>query len=82
MIFAVGMKTDLEFMGTDKPALTPRNWIVTDERQASSLAGVFAAGDVSSGPASIAGAVGDGRRAAFGVHALLTGEGCPRMGDQ
>lgn len=39
VIFAVGMKTDLEFMGTDKPALTPRNWIVTDERQASSLAG-------------------------------------------
>lgn len=74
VIFAVGMKTDLEFMGTNKPALTPRNWIVTDERQASSLAGVFAAGDVSSGPASIAGAVGDGRRAAFGVHALLTGE--------
>ena len=74
VIFAVGMKTDLEFMGTDKPALTPRNWVVTDERQASSLAGVFAAGDVSSGPASIAGAVGDGRRAAFGVHALLTGE--------
>ena len=73
VIFAVGMKTELSFM-EEQPSLTPRNWIVTDERQASSLKAVFAAGDVSAGPSSIARAVGDGRRAAFGVHALLTGE--------
>ena len=44
-----------------------------DESQRTSKAGVFAAGDVSAGPASIARAVGDGRRAAFAVHQMLTG---------
>lgn len=77
VIFAVGMKTDLGFMGADTPALTPRRWIAVDGRQASSVAGVFAAGDVASGPASVAGAIGGGRRAAFGAHALLTGEDGP-----
>lgn len=74
VIFAVGMKTDLGFMAEANVNLTPRNWIVVDGRQASSVEGIFAAGDVSAGPASIAGAIGDGRRAAFGVHAWLTGE--------
>ena len=74
VIFAVGMKTDLDFMAEAGVNLTPRNWIVVDGKQASSVEGIFAAGDVSAGPASIAGAVGDGRRAAFGVHAWLTGE--------
>ena len=56
------------------PECTPRQWIVADAAQKTSLEGVFAAGDVASGPSSIAGAVGAGRRAAFGVHAYLTGE--------
>ena len=75
MIFAVGMKTDLAFLGENAGGLelTPRNWIKVDESQRTSKAGVFAAGDVSAGPASIARAVGDGRRAAFAVHQMLTG---------
>ncbi len=76
VIFAVGMKTDLDFLGENAGGLdlTPRRWIVVDKRQATSREGVYAAGDVAAGPASIAGAVGDGRRAAFAVHAFLTGE--------
>lgn len=74
VIFAVGMKTDLGFMADANVNLTPRNWIAVNKKQASSVEGIFAAGDVSAGPASIAGAIGDGRRAAFGVHAWLTGE--------
>ena len=74
VIFAVGMKTDLDFMTEAGVDLTPRNWIVVDGKQASSAEGIFAAGDVASGPASIAAAIGGGRRAAFGVHAWLTGE--------
>ena len=74
VIFAVGMKTDLGFFEGEVPECTPRQWIVADAAQKTSLEGVFAAGDVSSGPSSIAGAVGAGRRAAFGVHAYLTGE--------
>ena len=75
VIFAVGMKTDLAFLGENAGGLelTPRNWIKVDESQRTSRAGVFAAGDVSAGPASIARAVGDGRRAAFAVHQMLTG---------
>ena len=74
VIFAVGMKTDLGFFEGEVPECTPRQWIVADAAQKTSLEGVFAAGDVSSGPSSIAGAVGAGRRAAFGVHAYLTGK--------
>lgn len=76
VIFAVGMKTDLDFLGENAGglALTPRRWIVVDERQAAAREKHYAAGDVAAGPASIAGAVGDGRRAAFAVHAFLTGE--------
>ena len=74
VIFAVGMKTDLGFFEGEVPECTPRQWIVADAAQKTSLEGVFAAGDVASGPSSIAGAVGAGRRAAFGVHAYLTGE--------
>lgn len=75
VIFAVGMKADLSFLGsTTDIAQTPRQWIKVDEHQQSSRAGIFAAGDVAAGPASIARAVGDGRKTAFAVHAWLTGE--------
>lgn len=74
VIFAVGMKPDLDFLGEQKPELGPRGWINVDEMQNTSVDGLFAAGDVSAGPASIARAIGDGRRAAFAAHAFLTGE--------
>lgn len=76
VIFAVGMKTDLDFLGENagNMELTPRRWLKVDDRQRTSRPGFFAAGDVSAGPASITRAVGDGRRAAFAAHAFLTGE--------
>ena len=74
VILAVGMKTDLDFMADAAPELTPRGCLAANSDQATSLEGVFAAGDVASGPASIAAAVGGGRRAAFGAHTWLTGE--------
>ena len=46
VIFAVGMKTDLDFMAEAGVNLTPRNWIVVDGKQASSVEGIFATGDV------------------------------------
>ena len=69
------MKTDLDYLGENAGGidLTPRRWIRVDGNQRTSKAGIFAAGDVSAGPASIAGAVGDGRRAAFAAHEYLTG---------
>lgn len=74
VIFAVGMKPDIDFLKEESLELTPRKWIKVDGKQATSREGIFAAGDISAGPASIARAVGDGRRAAFAVHAWLTGE--------
>lgn len=76
VIFAVGMKPDLSFLGpnADGLDLTSRGWIKVDRNQNSSKTGIFAAGDISAGPASIARAIGDGRRAAFSAHAFLTGE--------
>lgn len=78
VIFAVGMKIDLSFLGENAGGLelTPRRWIKVDEAQHTSSAKIFAAGDVSAGPASIARAIGDGRRAAFAVHQMLTGTSC------
>lgn len=74
VIFAVGMKANLSFLDSCTDILrTPRQWIQVDGVQQSSKTGVFAAGDVATGPASIASAIGGGRRAAFAVHGWLTG---------
>ena len=75
VIFAVGLKTDLSYLGENAGglALTPRRWISVDAAQRTSDPRIFAAGDVAAGPASIARAIGDGRRAAFAAHEALTG---------
>ena len=74
VIFAVGLRTDLAFLQGEPLQLSPRNWISVNETQTSTLPGIFAAGEVASGPSSIAASIGAGRRAAFGIHAYLTGE--------
>lgn len=74
VIFAVGMKADLSFLDSSMDITrTPRQWIQVDSAQQSSRTGVFAAGDVATGPASIASAIGGGRKAAFAAHGWLTG---------
>lgn len=77
VIFAVGTRTDPAVFAEQKLELATRNRIVVDAGHATTHEGFYAAGDVVSGPASIAEAVGSGRRAAFGVHAGLTGESSP-----
>lgn len=74
VIFAVGMKPELACLDSLRLERTPRGWLAVDETQMTSVQGIFAAGDVSAGPASIARAIGDGRRAAFEAHRFLTGE--------
>jgi dihydropyrimidine dehydrogenase (NAD+) subunit PreA len=52
----------------------PGGWIRTDpETGATSREGVFAGGDVATGPATAVAAVGQGRRAAAAIDAWLTG---------
>lgn len=74
VIFAVGMKPDLDFIEQGTLELTPRGWIKIKPGQETSQPGIYAAGDISAGPASIARAIGDGRKAAFAAHAYMTGE--------
>lgn len=77
VILAVGTQPELEFMAEAAPQCTPRGLLAVDANQATSLRGVFAAGDVATGPGSIAGAIGSGRATAFTVHGYLTGASAP-----
>lgn len=75
VVMAVGQIADLSFLGTDHGlATTPQQTIVVDRAtMATSVAGVFAGGDVAFGPRIIIEAVADGRRAARGIDTYVTG---------
>ena len=55
-----------------RPTGTARSW-PTRPRSQTGVAGIFAAGDVVTGPSDITRAVGEGRRAAFMIDRWLTG---------
>ncbi len=48
--------------------------IIDKVNMRTNLKGVFAAGDVVSGPATVVEAIGSGKRAAYGIHRYLSGE--------
>ncbi|MDI6816674.1 MAG: NAD(P)-binding protein [Actinomycetota bacterium] len=76
VISAIGQTLDMpELSGSEAPALNPRGYIEVDEAtMATSLEGVFSGGDAASGPATVAQAVGAGKRAARSIHQYLSGE--------
>jgi glutamate synthase (NADPH/NADH) small chain len=55
-------------------ALDPRGNVSTDENYMTSLAGVFAAGDMRRGQSLVVWAIAEGRKAARGIDAWLMGE--------
>lgn len=74
VIFAAGVKPDLNFITGAGIALNPNGTLKVDPvTRATSISGVFAAGDVATGPSIVANAVGQGREAALAVHRFLTG---------
>jgi NADPH-dependent glutamate synthase beta subunit-like oxidoreductase/ferredoxin len=74
VIFAAGVKPDLDFITGAGIALNPNGTLKVDPvTGATSISGVFAAGDVATGPSIVANAVGQGREAALSVHRFLTG---------
>jgi NADPH-dependent glutamate synthase beta subunit-like oxidoreductase/CO/xanthine dehydrogenase FAD-binding subunit len=74
VIAAIGQKTDV-FAFPHGVAMNERGRALTDPvTGASSVAGVFAAGDAVTGPATVVEAIAGGRHAAYGIHAYLTGE--------
>ena len=74
IILAVGQKTDLSFLGPHPPVKVERGSIAVDEdTQATSVAGIFAGGDVTSGRGTVVEAMAAGRNAASAIDQHLRG---------
>jgi heterodisulfide reductase subunit A-like polyferredoxin len=76
IITAIGQRTDLSFLGEGHQIeLSPRGTILTHPAtMATNVDGVFAGGDVVSGPWIAIGAVAAGREAAISIERYLRGE--------
>ncbi|MEW6129022.1 MAG: FAD-dependent oxidoreductase [Acidobacteriota bacterium] len=75
VILAVGQIADLSFLG-DGHGLktTPQQTVMVDPKTlATSVAGIYAGGDVAFGPRIVISAVADGKRAAKSIDTYLTG---------
>jgi len=86
VILAVGQRTDLTHLCSN-PSLKSKRGLITihKENQETTLPGVFAGGDVTSGPATVIEAIAAGRRAAGSIDRYLGhvgphGDGAPRKG--
>jgi len=75
VILAVGQVPDLSFLGEGIDVLGGRVIAVDPMTMETSLPGVFAGGDVVSGPATVIEAIAAGRRAAVSIDCYLKGEG-------
>ncbi len=73
VVFAVGIKPDLSFLEGSGVLLKTDGTIKVDpETRTTTVAGVFAAGDVVSGPSIVAQAIGQGRETAIAVDQFLS----------
>ncbi len=76
IIAAVGQEPDLSWLPDDYPLRTSRgNTLTTDEELATTREGIFAAGDLVTGPSSVVEAIASGKKAAQSVHRFLTTRG-------
>jgi indolepyruvate ferredoxin oxidoreductase alpha subunit len=74
IVSAIGQRADLSCLEV-KPALDPDGSIRVDpDTGVTSMPGVFAGGDLTSGPKTVIHAIADGRRAAFGIDLCLAPE--------
>ena len=72
ILMAVGQLVDLSFLDEKyQLQLTKRGLIDVDEHSRTSRENVYAAGDATTGPATVIGAISDGRKAAGGVSQYL-----------
>ena len=73
ILMAVGQQVDLSFLDEKyQLQLNQRGYIgVSDDSQMTSRDGVFAAGDATTGPATVIGAIANGRKASHGVNKYL-----------
>ena len=84
VVFAIGTNANPILGQTTKLALDKRGYIATDESLATSMAGVWAGGDIVTGAATVIQAMGAGRKAARAMKAWLglrdTAESCAGAG--
>jgi formate dehydrogenase beta subunit len=82
VISAVGVQPDLKCIrGNDQFRFTLKGTLdVNPKTLATSVDGVFAAGDVVSGPSTVAQAIGSGRRAAIAIDHYLNGSRSAELG--
>lgn len=71
VVYAIGTNANPILGQTSKLKLDKRGYIATDENLATSMAGVYAGGDIVTGAATVILAMGAGRRAARGIKAYL-----------
>jgi len=77
VVSATGQRPDLSCLDVT-PDLSPEGSVrVNAETGATSIAGVFAGGDLTPGPKTVIHAIAEGRRAAFGIDLHLAREGVP-----
>ncbi|NIS59776.1 MAG: FAD-dependent oxidoreductase [Proteobacteria bacterium] len=76
IIAAVGQEPDLSWLPGDYPlGMARRNTLSVNEELATTREGVFAAGDLVTGPSSVVDAMASGKKAAQSVHRYLTSRG-------
>ncbi len=75
IILAVGQTAVLDFVAREKKISTQKSRISVGDDLSTGEEGVFAGGDVVTGPASIIGAIAQGRRAAEAMDLYLGGSG-------
>lgn len=73
---AIGQSSDLAFLESSGVE-TPRGWITTDDHCMTTQPGLFAGGDVVTGPDTVAWAIGRGKKAAISISRYLQGEPFP-----
>lgn len=71
VVFAIGTNANPIIGQTSNLRLNKRGYIQTDENLMTSMAGVFAGGDIVTGAATVIEAMGAGRKAARGMKAYL-----------
>jgi glutamate synthase (NADPH/NADH) small chain len=71
IVFAIGTNANPIMGQTSTLALDPRGYIATDDTLATSIAGVFAGGDIVTGAATVIEAMGAGRKAARSMKTYL-----------
>jgi glutamate synthase (NADPH/NADH) small chain len=71
IVYAIGTSANPIIGQTSKLKLNPRGYIEVDENLATSMAGVYAGGDIVTGGATVILAMGAGRKAARSMKAYL-----------